>query len=312
MVVAVLVPCLNEEKTIASVVRAFRAELPEAEIYVFDNNSTDASAEEARAAGAIVRVERRQGKGYVIQSMFRTVEADVYVIVDGDGTYPASAVHPLIAPVIDGSADMVVGSRLHARSQSQFKKANRFGNRFFARILNSIFSVKLTDVLSGYRAFSRPLIKSLPFFGGGFEIEIELTIKALERGFRILEVPVDLSPRPAGSYSKIRILTDGFLILNTILALFRDYKPLTFFSVAGLICFAAAGLIVFLGSFGYISTAGVLGLPVAVAVAVIALSGLLLIAVGLILHTVVRRFQEFEHQMQTISREIEEKKNDLR
>ncbi|HWW76797.1 MAG TPA: glycosyltransferase, partial [Pyrinomonadaceae bacterium] len=231
--VAVLIPCYNEEPTVARVVARFREELPGARVYVFDNNSTDRTAEEARRAGAQVFVERRQGKGYVVQSMFRQVDADFYVMVDGDETYPPEAVHALLAPVVAGEADMSVGSRLHADSRSQFKRRNRLANQMVRSTLNSIFGVRLTDILSGYRAFSREFVKGLPLFGGGFEIETELTIKAVERGFRLVEVPVSLTHRPEGSHSKIQFMRDGFLILNTTLALFRDYKPLTFFGGVG-------------------------------------------------------------------------------
>src|SRR5256886_17555173 len=181
---AVLIPCYNEELTIAKVVNQFRSELPNADIYVFDNNSTDRTAAEASGAGARVLPVRQQGKGYVVRFMFQHVDADIYVMVDGDGTYPAASVHSLIAPIINNQADMAVGSRLHGQSQSQFKFLNRFWNKLFLFALNSIFKVRITDILSGYRAFNRKLVKSLPLFGGGFEIETELTIKALERGYR--------------------------------------------------------------------------------------------------------------------------------
>src|SRR5579883_1742870 len=223
--IAVIIPCYKEELTIGEVVRRFRQELPEADIYVFDNNSPDGTVEEAAKAGAIVKFERRQGKGYVVQSMFRQVDADVYVMVDGDSTYPPEAVHDLIAPVLDGAADMVVGSRLHAESDSIFKQQNRLANKLVLFALNTVFRVKLTDILSGYRAFNRDFVKGLPLFGGGFEIETELTIKAVERGYRIVEIPVNLTERPEGSFSKIKFVRDGFLIINTWLSLFRDYKP---------------------------------------------------------------------------------------
>src|SRR5256714_2534223 len=205
---AVLIPCYNEEITIAGVVRDFRNELPAASICVFDNNSTDAGAERAGAAGAQVIHEPRRGKGFVVQSIFRHINANVYVLVDGDATYPAAAVHSLVAPIASGEADMVVGSRLHARSRSEFKHLNRWANRLVLFILKLVFDVRLTDVLSGYRAFSRPFVKNLALFGGGFEIETELTIKAVARGYRIVEVPVDLGVRPAGSHSKIHFFRD--------------------------------------------------------------------------------------------------------
>lgn len=302
--VAVLIPCYNEEITIADTVKGFQNELPEAEIYVFDNNSSDRTIERALNAGAHVLHERRQGKGFVVQTMFRAVDADVYVMVDGDGTYPPDAVVRLIEPIMRGEADMVVGSRLHAVSRSQFKQLNRWGNRLVLTVLNSMFRVQLTDILSGYRAFSRSFVKNLPLFGGGFEIETELTIKAVARGYRILEVPIDLTHRPSGSHSKIRIFRDGAIILNTILALFRDYKPLTFFGSVGLILFAVAlipGTIVIVEFF---KTGLVPRLPSAVLAVGLVICGLLSLTVGLILHSIARRSQEFEYQMQVLAREL--------
>jgi hypothetical protein len=301
--IAVLIPCYNEALTIRQVVAEFRAQLPEADIYVFDNNSSDATAEEARRAGAIVLFERRQGKGYVVQSMFQKVDADIYVMVDGDGTYPAAAVGGIVAPVAEGDAEMVIGSRLHALSHSRFKLLNLFGNSFFLTLLNWIFKARLTDLLSGYRAFSRRFVKSVPLSGGGFEIEAELTIKALERGFRIVDVPVDLGVRPTGSHSKIRWVQDGILILNTILALFRDYKPLTFFGGAGLAFSAAAVLVTATLVAGNRSPGSDVNLIAAIVAGVLFLTGLLLMVVGLILHTIVRRFQEFNSYMETLAGE---------
>ena len=300
--VAILVPCYNEEPTVAHVVERFREELPHARIYVFDNNSTDRTVEEAERAGAVVFTERRQGKGYVVQSMFRQVDADFYVMVDGDDTYPAEAVHALLAPVIAGEVDMSVGSRLHAQSQSQFKRRNRMANRLVRSTLNFIFRVELTDILSGYRAFSREFVKGLPLFGGGFEIETELTIKAVERGFRLTEVPVDLTHRPEGSHSKIQFLRDGFLILNTTLALFRDYKPLTFFGVLGLFLLllaAAAGGAAIFGFGGVVP-----GTFVIAAAAGLFVCGLLSLTAGLILHSIARRSQEFEYHIRVLSDEL--------
>jgi glycosyltransferase involved in cell wall biosynthesis len=295
--IAILIPCYNEELTIAKVVRDFQAQLPDADIYVFDNNSTDGTVECAQAAGAQIAHERRQGKGFVVQSMFEQIEADVYVMVDGDDTYPAAEVHNLIDPILQGRAEMVVGSRLMPSSGSDFRPLNKFGNGLFLRAINFIFKVKLSDVLSGYRAFSREFVKSIPIFGGGFETEVELTVKALARGYRIAEVPVRLTPRPEGSFSKIRIVQDGFVILNSILSLVRDYKPLTFFGSVGLI-FIALGLIpgtVVIVEF--FKTGLVPRLPSAVLAVGLVLSGMLLLVVGLVLHTITRRFQELEHQL---------------
>jgi len=295
--IAILIPCYNEELTIAKVVRDFRAELPDADIYVFDNNSNDRTVELAQAAGACIGHERRQGKGFVVQSMFAQVDADVYVMVDGDDTYPAGEVHKVIEPVLLGNAEMVVGSRLMPSSESEFRPLNKFGNGLFLQAVNFIFKVKLTDVLSGYRAFSRNFVKSIPIFGGGFETEVELTVKALARGYRITEVPVRLTPRPEGSYSKIRIVQDGFVILNSILSLVRDYKPLTFFGALGLLLIIAGLIPGAVMTVEFLRTGLVPRLPSAVLAVGLILSGMLLMVVGLVLHTIARRFQELEHQL---------------
>lgn len=307
--IAVIIPCYKEALTISEVVQRFRAELPDAEIYVFDNNSPDRTVEQALRAGAIVRYEKRQGKGFVVQAMFRQVYADVYVMVDGDNTYSPEAVHQLIAPILNDEADMVVGSRLHTNSESRFKSQNRWANKLVLYALNSIFGAHLTDILSGYRAFNRTFIKGVPLFGGGFEIETELTIKAIERGYRILEVPVNLTERPEGSFSKVKFLRDGFLILNTLLALFRDYKPLTFFGAIGLTLIFAGlipGLIV---TVEFLRTGLVAGLPSAVLAVGFVLSGLISIAVGLLLHTITRRFQELDYTLGVARDEFFEQMN---
>ena len=302
--VAVLIPCYNEESTVAQVVRQFRDQLPNASIYVFDNNSSDQTAARARQAGATVLYEMRQGKGFVTQSMFRQIDADVYVMVDGDETYPADAVHRLLAPVIADAADMVVGSRLHAESKSEFKQLNAFGNGLVLRLLNAIFRVHLTDILSGYRAFNRKFVKGLPLFGGGFEIETELTIKAIVRGLRIVEVPINLTHRPPGSHSKIRFFRDGVVILHTILSLFRDYKPLTFFGGTGLGLLVRAGAPALVVIVEFIQTGRLVRLPAIVLAVALALCGLLSITVGLILHSIARRAQEFEYQLQLLAEEL--------
>ncbi len=293
--VAILIPCLNEEMAIAEVVRAFRAELPTAEIIVVDNASIDRTADVAAEAGATVIFESRRGKGYVVQSMFERVEADVYVMVDGDNTYPADKVLALIEPILAAEADMAIGSRILSESRSGFKPVNWMGNIFFQNVINFIFSTRLTDILSGYRAMNRKLVKSLPLFMPGFEIEAEITIKSLERGFRLKEIPIELKPRQSGSFSKIRVLRDGFRILGTIFALFRDYKPLTFFGSAGL-TFIGMGIVPGLRAiFGFWETGQVLYFPSAILAVGLVLTGLVAIAVGLILHTVNRRFREMEH-----------------
>jgi glycosyltransferase involved in cell wall biosynthesis len=298
--VAILIPCHNEEPTIAQVVRQFRAELPGAEIYVFDNNSSDHTAEVAREAGAGVFFERRQGKGYVVQSMFRKIKADIYVIVDGDGTYPADAVARLIDPVRREEADMVIASRLTKATDSQFRVLNRIGNKLFLVLLHFIFGVRLTDLLSGYRCFSRRLVRGLPLFGGGFETEAEMTIKALQRGFTIIEIPVDLGKRPAGSRSKIRLVQDGFIILNCMLVLLRDYKPLTFFGGLGALLLLAGAIPAALAAIQFSKT-GVLSVLFILSAAALLAAGSAAVTVGLVLHSIARRFQELDHQIQTLA-----------
>jgi glycosyltransferase involved in cell wall biosynthesis len=298
--VAILIPCHNEEPTIAQVVRQFRAELPGAEIYVFDNNSSDHTAEVAREAGAGVFFERRQGKGYVVQSMFRKIKADIYVIVDGDGTYPADAVARLIDPVRREEADMVIASRLTKATDSQFRVLNRIGNKLFLVLLHFIFGVRLTDLLSGYRCFSRRLVRGLPLFGGGFETEAEMTIKALQRGFTIIEIPVDLGKRPAGSRSKIRLVQDGFIILNCMLVLLRDYKPLTFFGGLGALLLLAGAIPAALAAIQFSKT-GVLSVLFVLSAAALLAAGSAAVTVGLVLHSIARRFQELDHQIQTLA-----------
>lgn len=299
--IAVLIPCYNEEKTVAGVVKDFRAQLPDAAIYVYDNNSIDRTAEEAARAGAIVRRETRQGKGNVMQSMFRQIEADIYVMVDGDGTYPADRVHDLIAPIEVGEADMVNGSRLHSLSTSSFKGLNLLGNKMFLFLLNTIFKVRLTDLLSGYRAFNRDLVKNLPLLSRGFDIETELTLKAIERNYRIIEVPVNLSTRPEGSESKIRIFRDGILIFNTIFALLRDYKPLTAFGSIGMFFIVLGFIPGFIVIREFILTRYISHVPSAILAVGLVVFGTIIAFIGLVLHAISRRFQEVDCQIQGLA-----------
>jgi glycosyltransferase involved in cell wall biosynthesis len=222
--IAILIPCYNEELTVAEVVRSFKRELPLAEIYVFDNGSTDRTAQRASEAGAIVRCEERRGKGHVVQAMFRQVEADVYVMVDGDETYQASEAQALVKPILRRQAEMVIGARWMKDSRSNVRVINLLGNRLFRTAVNALFCAGLNDVLSGYRAFSREFVKGVKLTGGGFETEVELTIRAMIEGWRVAEIPINLTKRPSGSRSKIRVVRDGMTILSAILLLFREYK----------------------------------------------------------------------------------------
>ncbi len=219
---AVLIPCLDEEATIGGVVAQFRAAVPDAEIHVFDNASHDATRSRALAAGAHVTCEPRRGKGHVLQAMFRTVDADAYLLVDGDGTYPASEARALLAPVLADEADMVVGSRLHPAARSDFSLSHRAGNHLFVLVLRILFGMSTTDLLSGYRALSRAVVRDLHLTSEGFEVDSELTIRALRARFRVAEHPVRLERRPPGSRSKLRPVRDGLAILRTMLALRRE------------------------------------------------------------------------------------------
>ncbi len=305
--IAVVIPCYNEELTISQVVNDFKLILPQADIYVYDNNSKDKTVEKAKHSGAIIGYERRQGKGFVVQRMFREIDADVYIMVDGDGTYPPKKVWNLIQPILKQEADMVVGSRLMSVSESEFKKLNRFGNKVFLWTINYIFKIKLTDILSGYRAFNRNFVKNLPLFGGGFEIETELTIKALAHNYQIIEVPINLGVRPKGSNSKISIVRDGMLISNMIFSLFRDYKPLTFFGAIGLFLMFCGLMLGVLIIYEFIETGLVPRIPSAILAVGLELSGMLSLTIGLILHTIVRRTMEIEYQLRSLHNEIKEK-----
>ncbi len=291
--VCVVIPCLNERPTVGKVVADFRRVLPNARIIVGDNGSVDGSAELARRTGAEVIVEPRRGKGYVVHALFREAEADVVVLVDADDTYPAEAAAGLIAPVLRGEADMVIGSRIMDGGSGRFRPVNLIGNFLYREVINAVFRTRLTDVLTGYRAMSRALIEGLPLFLGGFEIEAEMTIKALERGYRLLDVPVVLGERPPGSHSKIEVVSDGFRILGTILGLVRDYKPLTFFGSLGVIL-ALAGLVT-VGAASLRQPAAEQVVWLACLVSFLVFGGVLLTSVGLVLHTIDRRFQEVEH-----------------
>lgn len=245
MRIAVLLPCYNEELTIGKVVEDFRRELPDATIYVYDNNSKDKTSEIAKRAGAVVRRETRQGKGNVVRSMFRDIDADLYVMVDGDDTYPAEFVHDLIRPVLEGDADMVIGDRHSDGSYGQENKRpfHNFGNQFVKGLINRLFRSKLQDIMTGYRVFNRRFAKTMPIKSEGFEIETEMTLHALDKRFRILEIPIQYRDRPPGSESKLNTVSDGIRVLKTVFWIFKDYKPLTFFSVIALILFIL-GLVV--------------------------------------------------------------------
>ena len=243
--IAVLIPCYNEEVTIAKVVDDFKRELPEAAIYVYDNNSTDATAEIARAHGAIVKREPRQGKGNVVRQMFRDIEADYYLMVDGDDTYPAESARALLKPLIDDEADMTVGDRLSNGSygEENDRAFHGFGNDLVRWLIKFIYGYAFDDVMTGYRAFNRTFVKTMPVLSSGFQIETELSIHAVDKRWRIVDVPIEYRDRPEGSESKLSTFEDGAKVLMAIASLFRESKPFAFFGWIALLFFAL-GLIV--------------------------------------------------------------------
>ena len=235
---AVLIPCYNEALTIQKVIRDFKRELPEAEIYVYDNNSTDGSAELASEAGAIVRHEYRQGKGNVLRSMFSDIDADCYIMVDADDTYPAESAPEMERIILDGRADMVIGDRLNTTYFTENKRPfHDFGNRLVRWLVNVLFDGDLQDIMTGYRAMNRKFVKEYPLLSKGFEVETEMSMFALDGNYLVKEIPVDYRDRPAGSESKLNTFADGFRVLKMIMMLFRDYKPLLFFSTLSIVCF---------------------------------------------------------------------------
>ena len=294
--IAVLIPCYNEAATIEKVVRDFRAALPEAVIYVYDNNSTDHTDEIARAAGAVVRYERRQGKGNVIRTMFRDIEARCYLMADGDDTYPAQYAPRMVDAVLNGGADMVVGDRLSSTYFTENKRPfHSMGNVLVRKLVNRFFKGNIQDIMTGYRAFSRLFVKSYPVLSRGFEIETEMSIHALDKNFALVNIPVDYRDRPAGSQSKLNTYSDGARVLATIFRLVKDYKPLAFFSVVSLLLTLLA-LVLFVPVFlEYLETGLVARFPTLIVAGFIFLGGLLTFCCGLILDTVIKRDrQNFE------------------
>jgi len=299
MDIAVLIPCYNEEKTIEKVVLDFKKELPDAKIYVFDNNSTDNTAkivsklmEEYK--NIFLEKEFRQGKGNVVRSMFRKVDANIYVLVDGDDTYPVNFVHKLIEPIAKRRADMVIGDR---HSNGTYRQENKrpfhnFGNNLVRFLINRLFSNNLKDIMSGYRVFSREFVKSMPVLSNGFEIETEMTIHALDKKFLIKEIPIEYKDRPEGSYSKLNTFSDGTRVLKTILWLFKDYKPLTFFTIIFFIFFILSLMIGIPVVLEFIETGYITKLPSAVLAVGLMLISITSLFSGFILDTIVKQHRE--------------------
>lgn len=310
--VAVLIPCYNEEMTVAKVIEDFQRELPEAKIYVFNNNSTDQTVQKAVACGAEVRHEPKKGKGNVVRTMFRDVVADIYVMVDGDATYPAKEVRALIEPVLTGKADMTVGTRLEQYEEKSFRLFHKFGNEMIRKSINVLFGTQLRDILSGYRCFSSRFVKSIPILSTGFEVETELTLQALDKKFVIKEIPVEYYKRPEGSYSKLNTYLDGMLVIKTIFWIFKDYRPLKFFSLAGFLSLLLGFALGSIPVIEFYQTGKVTHPSTAVLSTGFILIALLSFATGFILDTINRRYKEqyqllADHIIHKMNNNIEKK-----
>ena len=289
--IAVLIPCYNESQTIAKVIKDYKLALPEADLYIYDNNSNDGTDEIARHEGGIVRYEYRQGKGNVIRSMFRDIEADCYLIIDGDDTYPAESAREMCELVLQKKADMVIGDRLSSTYFEENKRPfHNFGNVIVRYFINLLWHPKeyISDVMTGYRAFSPAFVKSFPIISKGFEIETEMTIHALDKNLLIRSIPVNYRDRPAGSESKLNTYRDGIKVLLTIFNFYRDYKPLQFFGMAALIL-SMISIILFLPIFfDYIQTGLVPKIPTLIVSSFTMIAALLSLVCGLILDTVAK------------------------
>ena len=291
--IAVLIPCYNESLTIEKVVSDYKEALPEATIYVYDNNTSEHTDEIARKAGAKVVYEYRQGKGNVIRSMFRDIDAECYLMIDGDDTYPAENAREMVDLVLNKGVDMVIGDRLSSTYFTENKRPfHNMGNRIVRSLINHLFHSNVKDIMTGYRAFSRLFVKSFPVLSKGFEIETEMTIHALDKNFLLEEIPVTYRDRPEGSESKLNTVSDGMKVLKTIASLFRDYKPLLFFSCASIICLLL-GIGFFVPVFvSYIHTGLVEKIPTIIVSGVVFTVGILLWICGLILDVVVKKHRQ--------------------
>lgn len=296
--IAILIPCYNEEKTIKKVVEDYKRELPEADIYVYDNNSTDKTSQIATEAGAIVRYEYKQGKGNVIRSMFREIDADAYLMIDGDDTYPAENAKEMCSLILEGKADMVVGDRLSSTYFTENKRPfHNFGNKMVRYMINKIFNNDIKDIMTGYRAFSYDFVKGFPVLSKGFEIETEMTIHAVDKNFKIVEIPVTYRDRPEGSESKLNTYKDGLKVIKTIITLFKEYKPSYFFNVLAstILIFAAILGIPIIGEF--IHTGLVPRFPTLIVASILVVISLLLCVTGIILQVIVKKHKQLYELM---------------
>lgn len=288
--IAILIPCYNEAKTIEKVVKNYKKVLPDADIYVYDNNSTDGTDKIAKKAGAIVKYEYKQGKGNVIRSMFKQIDADCYLMIDGDDTYPSDNAKEMCDYILNGQADMVIGDRLSSTYFTENKRPfHNFGNVLVRGLINKLFKSDVKDIMTGYRAFSYDFVKCMPIISGGFEIETEMTINALDKKFNLREIPVQYRDRPEGSVSKLNTFKDGIKVLKTIFMMLRDYKPLIFFGSIGFI-FVAVALALFVPLlFTYMHTGLVERFPTLILSTCFAVVGVISFAIGIILEVIVKK-----------------------
>ena len=303
--IAVLIPCYNEEKTIGKVVQDFRKQLPEAIIYVYDNNSSDRTAEIAREAGAVVRKESLQGKGNVIRRMFREVDAECYIITDGDDTYPAEYAREMADRVLQENVDMVVGDRLSATYFTENKRPfHNFGNLLVRKSINLLFRNKIKDIMTGYRAFSYGFVKTFPVMSKGFEIETEMTIHAVDKNLHISNIVIDYRDRPEGSESKLSTYSDGFRVLRTILRLYRTYHPFRFFGwIALILALIATGFLISI-LLEYVQTGLVPRFPTLIGSGFMIIAAIQALFTGLQLQTLVYKDrQDFEMRLIQVEQE---------
>lgn len=291
---AVLIPCYNEELTIEKVIKDFKRELPDADIYVYDNNSKDKTAEIARKNGAIVKHEYKQGKGNVVRSMFYDIDADIYVMVDGDDTYPAEEVHKLIKTVVTGEADMCIGDRL---SNGTYQRENKrhfheFGNNIVKKAINLLFKTGLKDIMTGYRVFNRKFVKNMPVMSPKFEIETEMSLYALDKKYIIKEIPIVYRDRPEGSTSKLNTISDGVKVCKTIIKMFKNYKPLRFFTIIAVIIFALGLIVGIPVIIEFARTSYITKIPSAVLATGLIILSVIIGQCGVVLDTVVKDNKE--------------------
>ena len=291
--IAVLIPCYNEAITIEKVIKDYKNALPEADIYVYDNNSTDKTDEIARRAGAKVRYEYRQGKGNVIRTMFREIDAECYLMIDGDDTYPAESARYMCDLVLSGKADMVIGDRLSSTYFSENKRPfHNFGNRIVRWLINHLFKNKIKDIMTGYRAFSRDFVKSFPVLSKGFEIETEMTIHAVDKNFKLVETPVEYRDRPEGSISKLNTYSDGFKVLKTIAILFKEYKPFYFFGILASLFLIIALIFGIPVLIEYFNTGLVPRFPTLIVACIFLVLSMLFWITGIILEVIVKKHKQ--------------------